>query len=199
MKHTHERTRSWRWESICQTSTGIRTYGERRHVGLAHLDTVYACMETRLCESLCQSIMAHSHSNALLLTLPVLGPRPIAFIHSVQSICTCRGTSTQLTIQPPVQINSLTGTYATSTYLAALKKSPKDLESLAKDIEAFDKKIKEDEKVAAFIRECYDFLRAVVGLGASVEEGSVRDEDGGGGGGGSWVRDSRNVRGCQAI
>jgi hypothetical protein len=48
----------------------------------------------------------------------------------------------------------LTGTYATSTYLAALKKSPKDLESLAKDVETFDKKIKEDEKVASFIREC---------------------------------------------
>jgi F-type H+-transporting ATPase subunit O len=47
----------------------------------------------------------------------------------------------------------LTGTYATSTYLAALKKSPKDLESLAKDVEAFDKKIKEDSKIAAFIRK----------------------------------------------
>ena len=58
-----------------------------------------------------------------------------------------------LTPQPPVQINSLTGTYATSTYLAALKKSPKDLEALAKDIESFDKKIKEDEKGAAFIRK----------------------------------------------
>ena len=57
--------------------------------------------------------------------------------------------------QPPVQINSLTGTYATSTYLAALKKSPKDLEALAKDIEQFDKKIKEDEKVAAFIRTSF--------------------------------------------
>lgn len=54
-----------------------------------------------------------------------------------------------------MQINSLTGTYATSTYLAALKKSPKDLEALAKDIEQFDKKIKEDEKVAAFIRTSF--------------------------------------------
>lgn len=59
----------------------------------------------------------------------------------------------QLTIQPPIQLNSLTGTYATSTYLAALKKGPKDLESLAKDVEVFDKKIKEDDKVASFIRE----------------------------------------------
>jgi hypothetical protein len=53
--------------------------------------------------------------------------------------------------QPPIQLNSLTGTYATSTYLAALKKSPKELDSLAKDIETFDKKIKTDEKVSAFI------------------------------------------------
>jgi F-type H+-transporting ATPase subunit O len=35
--------------------------------------------------------------------------------------------------------------------LAALKKSPKELDSLAKDIETFDKKIKTDEKVSAFI------------------------------------------------
>lgn len=34
-----------------------------------------------------------------------------------------------------------------------MKKSSKELESLAKDIETFDKKIKEDQKVAAFIRE----------------------------------------------
>jgi F-type H+-transporting ATPase subunit O len=54
--------------------------------------------------------------------------------------------------QAPLQLNSLTGTYATSTYLAALKKSSKDLEALAKDIQAFDKKIKDDSKVAAFIR-----------------------------------------------
>jgi hypothetical protein len=65
----------------------------------------------------------------------------------------------QLTIQPPIQLNSLTGTYATSTYLAALKKGPKDLESLAKDVEAFDKKIKEDDKVASFIRESWSAPR----------------------------------------
>jgi F-type H+-transporting ATPase subunit O len=47
----------------------------------------------------------------------------------------------------------LTGTYATSTYLAALRKSSKELETLAKDIESFDKKIKDDAKVAAFLRE----------------------------------------------
>lgn len=51
-----------------------------------------------------------------------------------------------------MQLNSLTGTYATSTYLAALKKSSKDLEKLAGDIEAFDKRIKDDAKVSAFIR-----------------------------------------------
>lgn len=54
-------------------------------------------------------------------------------------------------VKPPVQLNSLTGTYATSTYLAALKKSPKDLESLAKDIETLDKKIKSDDKITSFI------------------------------------------------
>jgi hypothetical protein len=58
--------------------------------------------------------------------------------------------------QPPLALNSLTGTYATSTYLAALKKSSKDLDALAKDIETFDKKIKDDEKVAALIRESSD-------------------------------------------
>jgi len=55
--------------------------------------------------------------------------------------------------QAPIQLNSLTGTYATSTYLAALKKSPKDLDALAKDVAAFDKRIKEDEKIRQFIRE----------------------------------------------
>ncbi|KGB74936.2 ATP synthase F1, delta subunit [Cryptococcus deuterogattii 99/473] len=55
-------------------------------------------------------------------------------------------------VKAPLQLNSLTGTYATSTYLAALKKSPKDLEALAKDVEAFDKKIKDDAKLAAFIQ-----------------------------------------------
>ncbi|WVN85071.1 ATP synthase F1, delta subunit [Cryptococcus depauperatus CBS 7841] len=55
-------------------------------------------------------------------------------------------------VKAPLQLNSLTGTYATSTYLAALKKSPKDLEALAKDIEAFDKQIKDNPKVAAFIQ-----------------------------------------------
>ncbi|KAK1925579.1 OSCP/delta subunit of ATPase [Papiliotrema laurentii] len=54
-------------------------------------------------------------------------------------------------VKAPIQLNSLTGTYATSTYLAALKKSPKDLDTLAKDVEAFDKKIKEDDKIRQFI------------------------------------------------
>jgi len=62
--------------------------------------------------------------------------------------------------QAPIQLNSLTGTYATSTYLAALKKSPKDLESLAKDVEAFDKRIKEDEKIRQFIREWIEVLES---------------------------------------
>ncbi|WVQ86802.1 hypothetical protein IAS59_000518 [Cryptococcus gattii] len=61
-------------------------------------------------------------------------------------------------VKAPLQLNSLTGTYATSTYLAALKKSPKDLEALAKDVEAFDKKIRDDAKLAAFIRTLPLFL-----------------------------------------
>ncbi|WVR06349.1 ATP synthase F1, delta subunit [Kwoniella sp. DSM 27419] len=63
-----------------------------------------------------------------------------------------RGYATASNVKAPLQLNSLTGTYATSTYLAALKKSPKDLESLAKDIESFDKKIRDDAKVSSFIQ-----------------------------------------------
>ncbi len=54
-------------------------------------------------------------------------------------------------LQAPVQLNSLTGTYATSTYLAALKKSPKELEALAKDLQTLDKKIKDDAKISQFL------------------------------------------------
>ncbi|WRT67789.1 ATP synthase F1, delta subunit [Kwoniella shivajii] len=71
---------------------------------------------------------------------------------SVMRSVLSRGYATASTVKAPIQLNSLTGTYATSTYLAALKKSPKDLESLAKDIESFDKKIKDDSKVSAFIQ-----------------------------------------------
>jgi hypothetical protein len=53
--------------------------------------------------------------------------------------------------QPPVQLNSLTGTYATSTYLAALKKSPKELDALVKDISALEKKFKDDVKISQFL------------------------------------------------
>lgn len=55
--------------------------------------------------------------------------------------------------QAPIQLNSLTGTYATSAYLAALKKSSKDLEGLSKDIESFASKLKSDEKLAALVGE----------------------------------------------
>lgn len=55
--------------------------------------------------------------------------------------------------QAPLQLNSLTGTYATSAYLAALKKSSKDLETLSKDIESFSQKLKSDEKLASLIGE----------------------------------------------
>jgi F-type H+-transporting ATPase subunit O len=56
--------------------------------------------------------------------------------------------------QPPVQLTSLSGTYATSTYLAAAKKSSKDLDSLAKDLLALEKKLKDDPKTADFLSEC---------------------------------------------
>ncbi|RSH77354.1 ATP synthase F0 subcomplex subunit OSCP atp5 [Apiotrichum porosum] len=62
-----------------------------------------------------------------------------------------RGYATASSVKAPLQLNSLTGTYATSTYLAALKKSSKDLEALAKDIESFDAKIKSDKAIAAMI------------------------------------------------
>ncbi|RXK38540.1 ATP synthase F1, delta subunit [Tremella mesenterica] len=55
------------------------------------------------------------------------------------------------TVKAPIQLNSLTGTYATSTYLAAIRKSTQELEKLAKDIEAFEKKLASDAKVAAFM------------------------------------------------
>jgi F-type H+-transporting ATPase subunit O len=45
----------------------------------------------------------------------------------------------------------LTGTYATSTYLAALKKSPKELDALVKDIGALEKKFKDDVKISQFL------------------------------------------------
>ncbi|GFZ45182.1 ATP synthase chain 5 [Saitozyma sp. JCM 24511] len=62
-----------------------------------------------------------------------------------------RGYATASSVKAPIQLNSLTGTYATSTYLAALKKSKDELEKLAKDVEAFNKRILEDSKVASFI------------------------------------------------
>ncbi|ORX40075.1 OSCP/delta subunit of ATPase [Kockovaella imperatae] len=63
-----------------------------------------------------------------------------------------RGYATAKDVKPPIQLNSLTGTYATSAYVAALKKSSKDLEQLAKDVESFDKKMKSDSKIDAFVR-----------------------------------------------
>ncbi|TXT15837.1 hypothetical protein VHUM_00340 [Vanrija humicola] len=77
-------------------------------------------------------------------------------------------------VKAPVQLNSLTGTYATSAYLAALRKGPKELDALAKDVEAFDKKIKEDKKVQALIdnptlsaAERAEALKGVVPSGSS--------------------------------
>ncbi|WOO77404.1 ATP synthase subunit 5, mitochondrial [Vanrija pseudolonga] len=77
-------------------------------------------------------------------------------------------------VKAPVQLNSLTGTYATSAYLAALRKGPKELDALAKDVEVFDKKIKEDKKVQALIdnptlsaAERAEALKGVVPSGSS--------------------------------
>jgi F-type H+-transporting ATPase subunit O len=55
--------------------------------------------------------------------------------------------------QVPVQITSLSGTYATSTYLAAAKKSSKELESVSAGLQAIEKKLKEDSKVADQLSE----------------------------------------------
>ncbi|CAD6568506.1 MAG: ATP synthase F0 subcomplex subunit OSCP atp5 [Tremellales sp. Tagirdzhanova-0007] len=85
-----------------------------------------------------------------------------------------RAYATAPAVKAPIQLNTLTGTYATSTYMAALKKSSKDLEGLARDIEAFDKKIKDDPKIASFIQnptlsasERDTALRGVIPSGSS--------------------------------
>lgn len=94
-------------------------------------------------------------------TMPAIARQLVARGYATAAAAVKVGHSTHRTVarshspQAPLQLNSLTGTYATSTYLAALKKSPKDLEALAKDVEAFDKKIKDDAKLAAFIRTCH--------------------------------------------
>jgi F-type H+-transporting ATPase subunit O len=58
-----------------------------------------------------------------------------------------------LTSQAPLQLNSLTGTYATSAYVAALKQSTSELEKLAEDVSAFGKTIKSNADVQSLIRE----------------------------------------------
>jgi len=63
--------------------------------------------------------------------------------------------------QAPIQLNSLTGTYATSAYIAALKQSSSELEKLASDVAAFDKTIKSDAKVQALIGESAAPSRAI--------------------------------------
>jgi len=62
-----------------------------------------------------------------------------------------RGYATASSVKPPIALNSLTGTYATSTYLAALKKSPKELDALVKDVAALEKKLKDDAKTSQFL------------------------------------------------
>ncbi|KAH8089218.1 OSCP/delta subunit of ATPase [Filobasidium floriforme] len=57
-----------------------------------------------------------------------------------------RGYATASAVKAPVQITSLSGTYATSTYLAAAKKSQKELESVASGLQSIEKKLKDDQK-----------------------------------------------------
>lgn len=63
------------------------------------------------------------------------------------------GATCVCTPQPPVQITSLSGTYATSTYLAAAKKSQKELESVASGLQSIEKKLKDDQKTADALSE----------------------------------------------
>ncbi|KAJ9114532.1 hypothetical protein QFC20_001405 [Naganishia adeliensis] len=51
-----------------------------------------------------------------------------------------------------VKLTSLSGTYATSTYLAAARKSSKELDAVAKDLQGLEKRLKEDAQVKDFLK-----------------------------------------------
>jgi hypothetical protein len=69
--------------------------------------------------------------------------------------------------QAPVQITSLSGTYATSTYLAAAKKSQKELESVASGLQSIEKKLKDDQKTAEALSECRTRVQQQEGSGTA--------------------------------
>ncbi|KAI5454191.1 ATP synthase F0 subcomplex subunit OSCP atp5 [Naganishia albida] len=60
--------------------------------------------------------------------------------------------SAAASVKPPVQLTSLSGTYATSTYLAAARKSAKELDAVARDLQGLEKRLKEDAQVKDFLK-----------------------------------------------
>lgn len=54
-------------------------------------------------------------------------------------------------IQPPLQLNSLAGTYASSAYVAAAKQGKKELDQLAEDVTSFAKTLRDDAQLKAKI------------------------------------------------
>lgn len=61
-------------------------------------------------------------------------------------------------IQPPLQLNSLAGTYASSAYVAAAKQGKKELDQLAEDVTSFSKTLRDDAqlkaKIGTLLRVC---------------------------------------------
>ncbi|EKC97477.1 mRNA polyadenylation-related protein [Trichosporon asahii var. asahii CBS 8904] len=53
--------------------------------------------------------------------------------------------------QPPLQLNSLAGTYASSAYVAAAKQGKKELDQLAEDVTSFSKTLRDDAQLKAKI------------------------------------------------
>lgn len=56
-------------------------------------------------------------------------------------------------VKPPVQLNTLTGTYATSTYLAAAKKSNKELDSVANSLQQIQKSMQDNANISVALGE----------------------------------------------
>lgn len=56
-----------------------------------------------------------------------------------------------LTWQPPLQLNSLAGTYASSAYVAAAKQGKEQLDKLAEDVTSFSKALRDSADLKAKI------------------------------------------------
>lgn len=50
-------------------------------------------------------------------------------------------------IQPPLQLNSLAGTYASSAYVAAAKQGNEQLDQLAEDVASFSKSLRDNAEL----------------------------------------------------